>query len=52
VDDQPRGEGGRNHSLVLPAGRHRITGQRLDDRRQVVVDVRPGETRGVDLNFD
>ena len=52
VDDQVRGTDGRNHSLQLPAGTHRVSARRLDDRADRTVDIRAGESQTIEFTFD
>jgi hypothetical protein len=52
VDDQVRGEDGRNHRLTVPAGTHRVSVRRLDDRQERRVDVRAGASQTVAFTFD
>jgi len=52
VDDAVRGEDGRQHTLTLPAGRHRLEVRRLDDRLRRTVVVRAGQSQNVDFKFE
>jgi hypothetical protein len=52
VDNSARGEDGRNHTLTLPAGRHRLEARRLDDRLKRTVVVRPGQSQSVEFKFE
>ena len=51
LDDRPRGEGGRRHTLTLPAGRHRVAAQRLDDRQERTVEIRARQSQAIDFAF-
>ena len=52
VDDEVRGADGRNHRLTLPAGTHRVSVRRLDDRLQRNVEIRAGQSETVDFTFE
>lgn len=52
VDGSARGEDGRNHTLTLSAGRHRLEVRRLDDRLQRTVQVRAGQSQRVEFAFE
>jgi hypothetical protein len=52
VDDQVRGADGRFHRLTVPAGAHRVSARRLDDRIERSVEVRAGESQTVQFTFD
>jgi serine/threonine protein kinase len=51
VDGRTTGEDAKDHRLTLPAGRHRLAAQRLDDRQERVVDLRPDESRTIEFTF-
>ena len=52
VDDEVRGQDGRNHRLNISAGMHRISARRLDDRQERRVEVRPDESQTIEFTFD
>jgi hypothetical protein len=52
VDDEARGQDGRNHRLVVSAGAHRIGARRLDDRLERPVEVHAGESRTIAFTFE
>ena len=52
VDDEVRGQDGRNHRLIIPAGTHRVSARRLDDRKERSVEIRPGESQTIEFTFD
>jgi hypothetical protein len=52
VDGERRGQDGRNHTLSLSAGPHRVVAERLDDRQERAVRVEPGASSTVDFTFE
>jgi hypothetical protein len=52
IDDHASGSDGRNHSLVVPAGPHRVSARRLEDHLERTVEVRAGASQTLDFTFD
>jgi tRNA A-37 threonylcarbamoyl transferase component Bud32 len=52
VDGDLKGEGHLRHSVVLPAGSHRVEARRIGDRSERSVELQPNQSQTVEFKFD